>query len=85
MKTSMHADAELPNLDQFPEATAAEKSYAAKYTFIKPCPSEDYPEGYEVWFRVEQQSFRISGAYENEYHASCICWMFAKALLKVKP
>ena len=85
MKTSMHADAELPNLDQFPDATVAEKSYAERYTFIKRCSNDDYPGEYEVWLRVEQQSFRLDGTHDDAHHASWTCWMLAKALLKVKP
>ena len=75
-----------PNLDQFEGATTAEKSYAERYTFIRPCTVLDLPEAHTAWFRVGGQEFRIdAGCADNESEASWMCWMFAKALLQVGP
>lgn len=60
------------------KATPAELDYAARYTRVAKINGEFQP-----ILKVDNQSFQFHPAMETLADAKVICWMMAKALLKI--
>jgi hypothetical protein len=71
-----------PDLSEFP-ATDREKAVAAEYTLIQRVQDDDFPTTHAAWLKVGVQSFKVAETFDDAPEASWMCWMLAKALIRV--
>jgi hypothetical protein len=73
----------IPDLSKF-DFTDKELAVARKYTRIRECVVDGWPDAHTTWLAVGSQHFAFGvGAHESAEEASLHCWMLAKALLNI--